>query len=330
MWPRLAMMLEEKFGPMVARFVASKAGRVIAGEVEKAGGAKMLSKSYATIYKRIGARNLRKAALSGSFNSLDALRGTTSTTNWIVKRIATAEYLKSYRTLAINRFATTRNAKLAFDARRAISKEKYSNLLTNAIANQSYGKGLSTAAQYLLKPQTKKQQYVQGFAKGVFNQSAATAVFNLISVYPEIGGAAWSTQFVQNLDELYLPVGSANSKFAKVEMAVRAFDVASIKKGQSGSYSRILRPELYRGAKAIPSHPNGTLAGVGNYLGNVFTPQGLGRLTGAFATRQILLATGQDERQQRTYAKAATRNKTYVSGYTRSDGSSVNGYWRDK
>jgi len=323
-------MLEEKFGPMVARFVASKAGRVVAGEVEKAGGAKLLAKSYATIYKRIGARNLRKAALSGSFNTLDALQGTTSTTNWIVKRIATSEYLKTYRSLAINQFATTRNAKIALDARRAASKAKYSNLLTNAIANQSYGKGLSTAAQYLLQPQTKKQRFTQGFVKGIFNQSASTAIFNFISVFPETGGAAWSTQFVQNLDELYLPVGSANSKFAKVEMAVRAFDVATIRKGQSGSYSRILRPELYRGIKSIPTHPNGKLAGVSTFLGNTFTPEGLGRLAGAYATRQILLATGQDERQQKTYAKAATRNKVFVKGYTRSDGSSVNGYWREK
>lgn len=304
--------------------------------------AKRYGKAAFTIFKRIGARNIRRFILNdlkmGSGNNIEkAIEGidaSVDTTAWIMKRIAAADATKFAKDQALKRsgaqefilrtrtYGSIQNARTARNINKLSKirtlreqeklRERYPNIdfSTGEINGDPNAARLNNIQRLIrlatLQPQTRNENIVRGGLEGVVHQTAATEIFRFITANEQFSGPAWATTIVQNLDEVFLSPGSARTAFSKTELLIEAFNIATIKRDPKfGTFSRVNRMDFVRD---IAYTVKGK-ASPKQLWASYTSPRGIARLTSSFATREIYQATGEDERQRQAYIQRAISRK---------------------
>lgn len=306
-----------------------------------------LARSSWTIYKRILGQNLLRATFDKRYDVSDAARDSFSTSSWITESILLTNTSKaafqpltnaakarlglvgesSFLNGVKNRLAggTASHVSMLLEMEKARKLYPTLNFVTGEIESRktyaSLLNDISRKAQLTaLSPTTPAEQFFNGIVKGGVNQFAGTFVFRNLVGRPHISRAAWATNYVQNLDELYLPTTQADAPFQKAFLALRSFDVLTAQQDRYGSYRRLNRRVLYNNIKSTQGHAYR----LRKLATNTITPNKIGRLTGNLAMRQMLIATGEDERMGIAYAKANSQKKHTHAGTV-----NVSGYYRD-
>lgn len=343
-------------GGTASRFAAVNTARGFLAESAAAGGARgyvansvlrldanAIGKASWTVYKRILGQNLLRAATDEHYDVMDAAQNSFSTSSWITESILMSASSKAFtqplrdtakRTLigeSSGAFKAGLSARYTsyvddlLNVERAKSNFPTLNMQTGEIlAKRTPGMvfaDISRKAQIsALSPQNNAQRFLGGVLKGATNQGVATQVFRGLTGHEHLTRMAWATKYVQNLDELYLPTTTATSDFQKAYLGLRAFDVSTVTKNAFGSYSRLNRKNLLMGAKSSIGHKNRLL----KLAQNTFSYEGAGRLAGSLAMRQLLIATGEDDRMKEAYIHANKTKSESNAGLV-----TVSGYYRN-
>lgn len=309
-----------------------------------------LAKASWTIYKRVLGQNLLRAATDKQYTIEDAAQNSFSTSSWITESILLTASSKAL-TQPVRDAAKRKLVGQGPGLLKESFQQKYTSYVDDLLKveraksnfptlNTKTGELMKTrsagmllsdigrkAQLSVLSPQSTSQQFFGSALRGAGNQAVGTVVFRSLIGRDHLSRMAWGTKYVQNLDELYLPTTTANSAYQNAYLGLRSFDVATVQKNSFGTYNRLNRKNLLMGAKSSIGHSNR----LKRLAQNTFTPQGLGRLTGNMAMRQLLIATGEDERMQEAYKRANSKDSNgslvTISGYYR-NGHYVESYTR--
>lgn len=339
-----------------SRFAAINTARGYLAESAAVGGARgyiansvlrldanAIGKASWTIYKRVLGQNLLRAATDERYDVWDAAQNSFSTSSWITESILLSAGSKALtqpvrdaakRTFlgeGTGAFKSAMQGKYTsyvddlLKVERAKSNFPTLNMATGEIlpkrtAGMAFADISRKAQLSVMQPQSSAQQFLGGVLKGATNQGIATQVFRGLTGHEHLTRMAWATKYVQNLDELYLPTTSATSTFQKAYLGLRAFDVSTVTKNAYGSYSRLNRKNLLLGAKSSIGHKNRLL----KLAQNTFSYEGAGRLAGSLAMRQLLIATGEDDRMRDAYIEANKTKSESNAGLV-----TVSGYYRN-
>lgn len=352
-------------GQKAKQVIATEGGQIATAYAKRAlasQSTRNMPKAAFTIYKRVLGTNLLRAATDERYDTGDAFVNSFDATSFIMEGILYSTAAKgatnplkqkAMQRMGIQnggmarRIRPYQNAYSSYlddlvkveDAKRIFPNlNTVTGELEQGFNMQRKFRDISRKTQLsFMRPQNARQEFAGGFIRGGRNQAVGTEIFRTLTAKPQFSRAAWGTNLVQNMDELYLPTTSAGSTFQKAYMALRSFDVLTVKKNVYGGYSRLKRNYIFQDLKAIKQidniSPQQKIMMAGRSLG--ITPAKAGRLAGNHTVRQIYLRTGEDERMRGAYIEANSNKSSSVANsgagqQQRSNGPvQVKGYYRD-